>query len=122
MWSYGGKRNDAPATGVMDGHRLCGGSCVGSGSRSRAVFLLAGFFSLEWGLIALFCVWVAALARGLPPGWADSKNEGLVLFEAQSPSPVGADEYLARIGPSGRDGDSRAGDMWGSRRERPSHS
>ena len=121
MCSYGGKRNDALATGVMDGDRLCGGSCVGSGSRSRAVFLLAGFFWLEWGLIALFGVWVAALARGLPPGWADSKNEGLVLCEAQSPSTVGVDEFLARIDPSGGDADSRAGDMRGSRRERPSH-
>ena len=106
----------------MAGDRLCGGSCVGSGSRSRAVFLLAGFFWLEWGLMALFCVWVAALARGLPPGWADSKNEGLVLCEAQSPSTVGADEFLARIDPSDVDADSRAGDTRGSRRERPSHS
>ncbi len=72
--------------------------------------------------MALFCVWVAALARGLPPGWADSKNEGLVLCEAQSPSTVGADEFLVRIGPSGCDADSRAGDMGESRRERPSHS
>lgn len=71
--------------------------------------------------MALFCVWVAALARGLPPGWADSKNEGLVLCEAQSPSTVGVDEFLARIDPSGGDADSRAGDVRGSRRERPSH-
>ena len=101
----------------MDGDRLCGGSCVGSGSRSRAVF-----FWLVWGLIALFCAWVAFLARGLRPNWADSKNEGLVLCEAQSPSTDGADEFLARSDPPGGDADSRAGDTRGSRRERLSHS
>lgn len=122
IWSYGGKRNDAPATGVWTAIGFAVGLVLGREVEAAPFFLNAGFFWLVWGLIALFCAWVAFLARGLPPNWADSKNEGLVLCEAQSPSTDGADEFLARIDPPGGDADSRAGDTWGSRRERPSHS